>query len=170
MARRTHDWEGWMRPEEAGRLAALAPLEILREILSRLPESASKTVASVGPSPRAWADLARLAGRADVVLADGTRAGDDLLQLDAALLRARHCLTEGGLLAAAFLAAPRGPAAREMRLRIPGRPSSGAAGLHEVELQYRLQRAGFRGARIVRVTHGDGTDCLLCLAVRRADN
>ena len=46
---------------------------------------------------------------------------------------------------------------------------------HEIELQYRLRRAGFRGVRIRRIidetvspaTHGES---LLCMTVRRANN
>ena len=172
LARRTHDWIGWMRDEDAGRLAAHAPLEILRDIVSRLPGRESKTVAQLERSSLALADLARLPGRVDVVLADGTLWRDDLVQLDALLDQALGCLTEGGLLAAAFPAAPRGSAAREVRLRIPGATAAPALGLHEVELQYRLHRAGFGGVRVLRLAAPAGaeSDCLLCLAVRRANN
>ena len=119
---------------------------------------------------RALDDLDPLRGRIDVLLADGTLARDDPARLDEALGHALGCRTEGGLLAATVPAVPRADAAREVRLRVGATASDPA--LHEVELQYRMRRAGFRGVRILRLeaTAGADPDRLLCLAVRRANN
>jgi hypothetical protein len=119
---------------------------------------------------RSLADLGPLRGRIDVLLAVDTLVRDDLARFDEVLDQTLRCLTEGGLLAATFPAAPRAATAREVRLRV-GTATADRA-LHEVELQYRLRRAGFRGVRILRLEAADGVypESLLCLAVRRANN
>lgn len=112
--------------------------------------------------------------RFDVVLAVETLARSAVKDLDAVLERVRGCVVEGGLLLATFPAAAREVVAREMRLRNDGSHSASRR-LHEIELQYRLRRAGFRGVRIrrnldeteARATRGES---LLCMAVRRANN
>ena len=97
-----------------------------------------------------------------------------LEDLDAVLERVRGFIVEGGLLLATFPAAQRESVAREMRLRNDdSHPSS--TRFHEIELQYRLRRARFRGVRIRRildenVSRETRDESLLCMAVRRANN
>ncbi len=85
------------------------------------------------------------------------------------ILREIHAaLREGGLLAAVFPAATREPGLIPLRLAgdpAPPRPVP----LHEVELQYRLHRAGFHAIRLRRL-EDDVEACLLGVAVRRASN
>jgi len=112
--------------------------------------------------------------RYDVVLAVETLARPTLEDLDVALERARGCVVEGGLLLATFPAARQERVAREMLLRSDGAQFD-AERLHEIELQYRLRRAGFRGVRIRRILdetyeRAESGESLLCLAVRRANN
>jgi len=189
------------RPGADGVLTPHTQQEILRDVLGRLPGREAKTLAHLGMSPlvhdRALVDafgrtivivdaaptdprgtatpadafdLAPLRGRVDVLVADGTLARADLAELDRVLDQALRCLNDGGLLAATFPAAPRVGVARELRLR-SGATDKDAA-LHELELQYRLRRAGFHGVRMVRVEAADESEPerLLCLAVRRANN
>lgn len=112
--------------------------------------------------------------RFDILLAVDALARSSLGELDTVLGRVRECVVEGGLLLATFPAAPQDRVAREMRLRGFGGDHAGRH-LHEVELQYRLRRAGFRGVRIRRIhdeNDADPSSCesLLCMAVRRANN
>jgi SAM-dependent methyltransferase len=79
-------------------------------------------------------------------------------------------LVEGGFLAAIFPAS--GTSGRPVPLRLAGdAPGPAPLRFHEVELQYRMRRAGFRGLRIRRFA-GDGPsrDALLCIASRRGNN
>ena len=71
-------------------------------------------------------------------------------------------LVEGGVLVATLTARPTDGKPCEMI----GPPS--ADGVHEVELQYRLRRAGFQGLRLRRFRGDQPT--VLCMAVRRALN
>ncbi len=109
-----------------------------------------------------------------VVLAVDSLARPTPPELDKALGSVQRSLVEGGLLLATFPAAPRETVACAMRLH--GAPSRGRGlMLHEVELQYRLRRAGLRGVRTRRLPSGDGVlargqQTLLCTAVRRANN
>ena len=112
--------------------------------------------------------------RFDIVLAIDTLARSDVCDLDAVLDRVRGCIVEGGLLLATFPAAQKQSVAREMRLR-NGDSRLASLQLHEIELQYRLRRAGFRGVRIRRILDMtqagvERGESLLCLAVRRANN
>lgn len=112
--------------------------------------------------------------RFDVVLAVETLARPALEDLDVVLETVRACVVEGGLLLATFPAARQERVAREMRLRGDDEHAVSPR-LHEVELQYRLRRAGFRGVRIRRILdESDPTatagESLLCMAVGRANN
>jgi len=129
----------------------------------------ARNAAGIEWHARALTDLAPLHGRVDVLLADGTLGRRDLAEFDAVLEQALRCLTEGGLLAATFPAAPATGAAREMLLRCGRSTRPGPSALHEIELQYRLRRAGFGGVRILRLEQPHGA-WLLGLAVRRANN
>jgi len=112
--------------------------------------------------------------RFDVVLAVETLARPVLKDLDSVLARVRECIVEGGVLLATFPAAQRESVAREMHLSSDdSHPDS--MRLHELELQYRLRRAGFRGVRIRRIVDETASpatrrESLLCMTVRRANN
>ena len=186
MDRKDQDRGGWFREERAGRIPSRGPMELVQQLLARLPGRASKTVAHIGPAPlarlrtlatdfervvvvgRGLGDLTLLETRVDVVLAEGTLGRRDPAALDAALEQVLRCLSEGGLLAATFPASPATGAARAMLLRDRA-PLPSTLELHEIELQYRLRRCGFAGVRIRRLDSPQGP-CLLCLAVRRANN
>jgi hypothetical protein len=111
--------------------------------------------------------LAHVAPACDLVLALEGIHPETTRELDRVLEQAHAALSEGGLLACSLPAAARigGP----LELRLEGSPERRA--FHEVELQYRLQRAGFQGTRIRRspAVSGDAGR-LLCLAARRAMN
>jgi len=78
-------------------------------------------------------------------------------------------LTEGGLIVAAFPAVRRyeGPAALPL---IHGDQDRLLPRLHELQLQYRLRRAGFRGVRLRRLDDECAGAVFVCTAVRRANN
>jgi cyclopropane fatty-acyl-phospholipid synthase-like methyltransferase len=117
-----------------------------------------------------FTDLTRFAGSMDVVVAmDVPR----LLQgapIDAFIEGLHGCLVEGGILLMSVPAAKRmgGP----VELHLGKRPGDHKRTCyHEVELQYRIRRAGFQGLRIRRFEAADDrTGTLLCMAVRRAIN
>ncbi len=108
-------------------------------------------------------------GRLDVAIAIGTIATPRLSDFDRILFQVRHCLVEGGLLLATFPAAPKSTIARAMLLD-GGDETPAPTEFHEIELQYRLRRAGLRGAAMRRLAENDGRESIVCRAVRRADN
>jgi hypothetical protein len=114
-------------------------------------------------------DLCPFYGRLDVAIAIDSIVGPRLSDFDRVLLQIRRCLVEGGLLLATFPAAPKNTIAKAMLLD-GGEETLAPATYHEIELQYRLQRAGLRGAAIRRVANHEGRETLVCRAVRRADN
>jgi hypothetical protein len=119
-------------------------------------------------------DLTPFRDSFDAVLVVEPLDGRDLPRLDRHLASIRHSLVEGGLLLATFPAAPRSPVAREVRLLRAASEADGPT-LHEIEVQYRLRRAGFRGLRLRRMREGDPSidgpgERILALAVRRANN
>ena len=107
--------------------------------------------------------------RFDVIVALDAIATRRLAEFDAALATVRRKLVEGGLLLATFPAAPKRTILRAMLLD-GGDDTPAPDAFHEVELQYRLQRAGLRGTVLRRKTDEDGLETLVCRAVRRADN
>jgi len=114
-------------------------------------------------------DLCPFYGRLDAAIAIDSICGPRLADFDRILSQIRHCLVEGGLLLATFPAAPKNTIAKAMLLD-HGEASPAPAEFHEVELQYRLQRAGLRGTAIRRIGNHDGGESLVCRAIRRADN
>ncbi len=114
-------------------------------------------------------DLCPFYGRLDVAIAIDSINGPRLSDFDRVLQQIRRCLVEGGLLFATFPAAPKNTIAKAMLLD-GGEETPAPAEFHEIELQYRLQRAGLRGAAIRRVANREGRESLVCRAVRRADN
>lgn len=115
-------------------------------------------------------DLSPLHGCIHVAMALESVLGPTLGDVDRALAEVHACLVEGGFLVATFPARPARGAPVPMAL--DGFPvPEGPLRFSEVELQYRLRRAGFRGVRIRRVGAGAFRgDILLAVAARRADN
>jgi len=114
-------------------------------------------------------DLCPFYGRLDAAIAIDSIVGPRLSDFDRILVQIRRCLVEGGLLLATFPAAPKSTIAKAMLLD-GGDGTPAPPEFHEIELQYRLQRAGLRGAAIRRVINREGRESLVCRAVRRADN
>ena len=114
-------------------------------------------------------DLTPFHGKLDAVLSCGPLEARSLADLDRSWHEAGRCLREGGLLLGTYPASPRETIARAYLLddgKTPVPPT-----MHEVELQYRLQRAGLRAATIRRAPDRMGeTEQLVFRAVRRADN
>ena len=115
-------------------------------------------------------DLAPFRNSLDVAVAVRSVVGPRPEDVDRILGEIRKALVEGGLLAAIVPASPRGTAT--VPLRLAGDAAApGLLGFHEIELQYRLRRAGFRGVRIRRFEEAGGARAaLLCTAASRADN
>ncbi len=114
-------------------------------------------------------DLCPFYSRLDVAIAIDSIVGPRLSDFDRVLQQVRRCLVEGGWLLATFPAAPKNTIARAMLLD-GGDETPAPREFHEIELQYRLQRAGLRGAAIRRTIDHEGREALVCRAVRRADN
>ncbi len=115
-------------------------------------------------------DLAPFRNSLDVAVAVRSIVGPRPEDVDRILSEVRGSLVHGGLLAAIVPATPAGEAMIPMRLAGDA-DAPEMLGFHEIELQYRLRRAGFDGLRIRRFdTSGDRPGALLCTAARRADN
>jgi hypothetical protein len=174
---RPEDWSEWPVERWVATYRDDAALRAVREILLRLPDRERQTVLELTRGPSAWTTFLKtrfaqrvevdltatsapeLPGRCEVVLAVDTIG---VAHLEPLLPRVHAALVEGGVLLATLAATPPGTT----RLSMIG-PVSGP-GIHEVELQYRLRRAGFQGLRLRRFRSDD--DTLLCMAVRRACN
>ncbi len=80
-------------------------------------------------------------------------------------------LVEGGLFLGTFPAAPRRGGPVPLSLGRDSEASPAPIRFTEMDLQYRLRRSGFTGAKLRRFPDGSGRDdVLLCIAVRRANN
>ena len=111
-------------------------------------------------------DLTPFLNSFHVAVAVQSITGPSTSDVDRILAQIWSCLVEGGVLIATF---PAGTGAnRPVTLAVadPGRPRGP---FHEVELQYRIRRAGFQGVRIRRVEDPAGP-LLMALAVRRGLN
>ena len=115
-------------------------------------------------------DLAPFRNSLDVAVAGRSIVGPGLEDVDRILAEVRGSLVHGGVLAAIVPATEAGETMIPMRLA--GDPDGPEMiGFHEIELQYRLRRAGFDGVRIRRFDASQGRPgALLCTAARRADN
>lgn len=116
------------------------------------------------------AGLSALTGSIDVALALNVEAVLHDVPLDRFIQQVHDVLVEGGILLMSVPAAKRMGGPVELRLGKVSQPDVRRS-FHEVELQYRVHRAGFLGLRIRRFAASDdrlGT--LLCMAVRRASN
>jgi hypothetical protein len=112
-------------------------------------------------------ELGRLRVRLDVTVAIDALASPGAICVDASLGRIHATLAEGGLFVATFPALA--PSETPFPMQLGSRAHDGERAFHEVELQYRLQRAGFQGIRLRRVGAGERSR-ILCMAVRRAWN
>jgi SAM-dependent methyltransferase len=115
-------------------------------------------------------DLAPLHGCLHVALALESVLGPTVDDVDRVFSEVHACLIEGGLFVATFPARP--AKGKPVPMPLAGFPAPhGPLRFSEVDLQYRLRRAGFRGVRIRRIAAGVVRgDLLLCVAARRADN
>jgi len=175
------DWEGLQPATEAGGGAPVAA-DLTRQVLRRLPGRESLTLGDVGgclgtADPACAGDFGRVvpvepgspgAGSLDVVVALETLEPPSVADLDDLLDDLHGRLTEGGLVLFTLPAASclDGPA----EIRLGRRARTGCPRFHEVELQYRLQRAGFQGIRLRRVTDDAGAARIVAVGVRRANN
>jgi hypothetical protein len=179
---RPEDWREWPDEHWVATCCEGAHTRAVRDILCGLPDRERMSVAELtrGESSRlpflaarfgrvvtvdleeTGAERAVLPPDPDLVVAVDTieaKGADDLFA------RIRAALVEGGLLLATLVARPH--ASRPFPLRSGKSPS----GFHEVELQYRLRRAGFQGLRLRRFRGECGEeDVILGMAVRRALN
>jgi len=179
---RPEDWIEWPARTWIGSCGEPAPARAVREILRGLPGREHQTVVELtrGPSEQLafletrfarvltvdldTQDLARhgMPGAIDVVVAVDTietGVSDDLIET------IHGALVEGGVFLATLDARPHDPRPFPLRGETP------SDGFHEVELQYRLRRAGLQGLRLRRFQGLDGeVDTILCMAVRRALN
>ncbi len=115
-------------------------------------------------------DLAPFRNSLDVAVAVRSIVGPRPADVDRILAEIRGSLVHGGLLAAIVPATVPGETMIPMRLASDP-PGPGMIGFHEIELQYRLRRAGFDGVRIRRFDAAEGCPgALLFTAARRADN
>jgi len=115
-------------------------------------------------------DLKPLLGRLDVAVAIDSILGPRSSDVDRILDQVHRCLVEGGIFLSTFPAVSRRAGPYELRLG-ESEDVLQPHRFHEIELQYRLRRVGFRGVRFRRF---NGTpereESLLCMAVRRANN
>lgn len=112
-------------------------------------------------------DLTPFRRSLDVAVAVDSIVGPRTEDVDRILAEVHAGLVEGGILLATFPAAAREGGLRPVALAgdAPRSPEDLPLRFQELELQYRLRRAGFRGIRIRRVEPS-----LVCMAVRRANN
>ncbi len=115
-------------------------------------------------------DLGPLRDAIHVALALESIVGPAVEDVDRMLAQVRASLVEGGLFVGTFPARPRrgGP----VPMALAGFPvAEGPLRFSEVDLQYRLRRAGFRGIRIRRLPASCGRgERLFAIAARRGDN
>lgn len=115
-------------------------------------------------------DLTPFHGCLHVALALESLAGPRIEDVDRMLGEVHACLVEGGLFVSSFPA--RAARGEPVPMPLVGFPSTdGPLRFSEVDLQYRLRRAGFRAVRLRRIAARSGRgNLLLCVATRRADN
>jgi len=113
-------------------------------------------------------DLVPYHNQLDAILAVGSIGGRQLADLDRMLLEMCRCLREGGLAIGSYPASPKPTIATAYLLDQGETPTPDS--MHEVELQYRLQRAGLRAVTMRRIEDGEECEWLVFRAVRRADN
>jgi len=185
VTRSPEDQDAWVL-REAGASGLPSAFETIHHLLLRLPDRHRGALGVFGAVPDGAlvllaaryervvgrtccrpAELRRLAVRLDAAIAHDLFRGATRAAVDGTLAALHDSLVEGGLLFATFPAlASRGrPYALWPRAELPeGGP------YHEIEVQYRVRRAGFRGLRLWRVAEPGSAPRLLALAARRACN
>lgn len=125
---------------------------------------------SAGPNVtfrrRDLTDLAPFRSCFHVAVAARSIHGSSTSDVDRILAQVWASLVEGGVLMATLPAATGGDRPVSLAVAHPHRPRGP---FHEMELQFRLLRAGFQGVRIRRIEEPDGP-VLMALAVRRGLN
>ncbi len=176
------DWDGWLhRSRRDDTYGDATHVRAIREILCKIPERSRKRAVAVDCEAHAYllnefADVSlascaglgapRPASRSDAALVVDPGA---VQGVDRTLAFAHDGLIEGGILVGSLPATQRREPVSLVLGKSPATPISGR--IHEVELQYRLRRAGFQGVRIRRFPAvADEGDTLICMAVRRASN
>lgn len=179
---RPEDWKEWPVESWVTDYCEANHVRAVRDILRGLPDCERKYVADLtrGPSTHLsflaacfesviTVDLREHAIEPlamppdlDVIVAVDTvvaKGADDLF------VSIHDALVEGGVFLSTLTARARGPRP------FPMRGGEARSGFHEVELQYRLRRAGFQGLRMRRFRREiHEPDTILCMAVRRALN
>lgn len=176
------DWDGWLAESEPRFVNGPEHLRALAAVLLRVPDRADKRAVVFGDDAGLGVELlfgsavrldraGRGAGpRAHLVLALDVPLGPARAELDAAIARAHHRLFEGGLLLCALRATARSAVLHALTLSSTDAAPLPAA-IHELELQYRLRRAGFPAPRLRRFDGRRGAGgWLVALAARRAWN
>jgi SAM-dependent methyltransferase len=116
-------------------------------------------------------DLTPFRGSLDVAVAIDSIVGPRVGDVDKIVGQVLQCLVEGGLFLATFPAQPRNGPRRMLELASEEATEGPQLRFTEVELQYRLRRAGFRGVRLRRFAGPESRpERLLCVASRRASN
>jgi SAM-dependent methyltransferase len=115
-------------------------------------------------------DLKPLRGRLDVAVAIDSILGPRSSDIDLVFEQVWRSLVEGGIFAATFPAVSRNAGPYPLCLGEQDDVRS-VHRFHEIEVQYRLRRAGFQGVRIQRFppTHGH-PESLFSVAAKRANN
>ena len=115
-------------------------------------------------------DLKPLWGRLHCAVAMESILGPRSSDIDRVFEQVRRCLVEGGVFVSTFPAVARDAGPYPLTLN-EEEDLETVHRFHEIEVQYRLRRAGFRGVRIRRLTAGDNhPEILFCHASRRANN
>jgi trans-aconitate methyltransferase len=111
-------------------------------------------------------DLTPFRNRFHVAVAAQSITGPSTSDVDRILSQVWNSLVEGGVLIATL---PAGTGSDRPVTLVVADPDRPRGPFHEVELQYRIRRAGFQGVRIRRIDIPAGP-MLLVLAVRRGLN
>lgn len=115
-------------------------------------------------------DLTPFRGAFHVGLLLDALVGPKVEDVDRVLAQVHGCLVEGGLLVATVPAASRRGGPVPMRLAGHGEGPP-VPRFNEMDVQYRLRRAGFLGIRILRIVGKPGRpDALVAVAAKRANN
>jgi SAM-dependent methyltransferase len=115
-------------------------------------------------------DLTPFRGKLNVAVAFDSILGPRSTDIDRIFEQVQRSLVEGGVFLSTFPAVSRFAGPYEMPLG-EGEDVKAPHRFHEIELQYRLRRAGFRGVRIRRFEEcEERPESLLSTAVRRANN
>jgi hypothetical protein len=181
------DWDSLTPIHNELSVTRPAQAEALEQALLRIPDPERKVVASIGFANRMMVPLlkrrfarVRTVDQSPAAFRNRFHVAVALASLPSAsrgvdrfLHEVYGSLVEGGLFLGTVPAADR--SGEPIRLTLSGEsPEEDRPAYHEIELQYRLRRAGFQGIRIRRVEgiydDPDNRPFLVCVAARRAFN